>query len=102
MWSPKASGQIVNVGSDQETSVFALAQTIRELAASAAEIVCLDARDEEIEKRRPSLAKARRLLDWEPRVNLREGLSRTIDWYRAVLAGLDQEVAEELLQAGVR
>jgi nucleoside-diphosphate-sugar epimerase len=40
-----------------------------------------------VDLRVPDVLKARQLLDWEPRVDLEEGLKRTIEWYRERRAG---------------
>ncbi|MEM7230392.1 MAG: SDR family NAD-dependent epimerase/dehydratase, partial [Planctomycetota bacterium] len=35
-------------------------------------------------QRRPDISLAKRELDWEPRIELREGLTRTIDWFKSI------------------
>ena len=51
----------------------------------------------EIELRIPNVDRARRLLDWTPRVGLEEGLGRAVAWYRQIVAD-----APELLERDVR
>jgi len=78
-------GEMVNLGADNEIRIIELANLIKELASSGSEIVFLPAREDDPRRRRPDISKARRLLGWEPIVPLREGLSRTIDWFRSYL-----------------
>ena len=62
--------------------MFDLAARIRRLAGSDSEIVFKPLHYTDVEMRIPNVDKARKLLDWEPRVDLDEGLARTIAWYR--------------------
>jgi dTDP-glucose 4,6-dehydratase len=73
----------VNLGSDDEWSMAALAGLIVELCASSSDIVFLDKRSDDPERRRPDLALARRLIGWDPKTDLRAGLAATISWARA-------------------
>ncbi|MCC6049701.1 MAG: GDP-mannose 4,6-dehydratase [Thermofilum sp.] len=77
----EARGEVVNVGSDEEVEIIQLARMIKELAGSPSPIVHLPPRPEDPPRRRPDISKARRLLGWEPRTPLREGLRRTIEWF---------------------
>jgi len=79
-------GQVINIGNPDERTVREYALLIRELVGSDSPFVyrpCAVADDPHC--RRPDIDKARRLLKWEPLVSLREGLTRTIDYLRAVL-----------------
>jgi len=76
----------VNLGNPQEVTILQLAHLIVELtgSASAVEFVPLPPDDPKV--RRPDIERARRLLGWEPTVSLREGLSRTIEWFSRLVA----------------
>jgi len=82
----------VNVGNPAEITILQLAQEIIELAASSSEIVCQpfpeDYRDDP-KTRRPDIAKARRVLGWEPKVDRHEGLLRTLSYFRRRLGLAD-------------
>jgi nucleoside-diphosphate-sugar epimerase len=79
----EAVGQVFNVGNPRSVvTVFDLASRIKRLAESESEIVFKPLHYTDVEMRIPNVDKARKLLDWEPRVNLDEGLARTIAWYR--------------------
>lgn len=73
----------VNLGNPEEHTVLELAQMIRELAASASEIVFEPRPVDDPNVRRPDITLARETLGWEPKVPVREGLARTIEWFRA-------------------
>jgi dTDP-glucose 4,6-dehydratase len=78
--SPGLAGEIVNLGSEAECSVLELAETVKRVAASASPIVFRPLPQDDPKRRRPDLTKARRLLGYEPRITLDEGLRRTIAW----------------------
>ncbi|MCW2544903.1 MAG: UDP-glucuronate decarboxylase [Frankiales bacterium] len=73
----------VNIGNPHEVSVLHLAQTIKELTHSDSEIVFIERPVDDPSIRQPDIALARRELGWEPKVGFEEGLSRTIDYFRA-------------------
>ena len=72
----------VNLGSADEISMGELAELIRDLAGSDSPVAYTRRPVDDPENRRPDTALARELLGWKPRVPLREGLTRTIDWMR--------------------
>jgi dTDP-glucose 4,6-dehydratase len=81
-----ASGEAypVNLGNPQELSVLEFAHHIQRLTGTASEIVFEDLPEDDPQRRRPDIAKARRLLGWEPRVTLDEGLERTVAYFRGL------------------
>jgi dTDP-glucose 4,6-dehydratase len=76
----------VNVGNPNEMSILAFAQKIIELTASRSEITYVQPTDMRIQDdpkvRQPDISKARRILGWEPRVSLEEGLEKTLAYFR--------------------
>jgi UDP-glucose 4-epimerase len=79
----EAVGQVFNVGNPRSVvTVFDLASRIRRIAGSESEIVFRPLHYTDVEMRIPNVDKARKLLAWEPHVDLDEGLARTIAWYR--------------------
>ncbi len=72
----------VNLGNPQEMTVLDLAKAILRLTGSASPIVFRPALEDDPKVRQPDIARARRLLGWEPRVEVEEGLRRTIEWFR--------------------
>lgn len=75
-------GKTVNMGSDEEITIVALAETIKRLTNSASTITYEALPKDDPLKRRPDIRKARDFLNWEPKVGLEKGLERTIQWFR--------------------
>jgi dTDP-glucose 4,6-dehydratase len=71
----------VNIGNPTEFTMLALAALVCEVAGSTAELVFEPLPEGDPTRRRPDITRARRLLNWEPTVELREGLERTHAWY---------------------
>jgi dTDP-glucose 4,6-dehydratase len=76
----------VNLGNPQETTILDFAHKVLEITGSSSSISFIHPQDERVKDdpkvRRPDISKARRVLDWEPRISLEEGLRRTRDWFR--------------------
>jgi nucleoside-diphosphate-sugar epimerase len=84
---PNAVGNSFNIGNPRSTvTIHHLAKEIVRLAGSSSPIVHVPWDFPDVELRIPSIDKARDLLGFSPRVELEEGLSRTIDWYRRELS----------------
>ena len=71
--------QPVNVGNPDEYTLLSLAETVREVTGSDSEIVFEALPIDDPQVRQPDITLAREILGWEPEVDLREGLRRTID-----------------------
>jgi dTDP-glucose 4,6-dehydratase len=73
----------VNVGNPAEMSILDFAHLVNRLTGSKAGIVYEDYRiPDDPQVRQPDISKARRVLNWEPKVDLEEGLQKTIEWFR--------------------
>jgi UDP-glucuronate decarboxylase len=73
----------VNLGNPRETTVLQLAEIIRRLAGSTADIVRAPLPTDDPTRRKPDIEQAQRLLGgWAPRVSLEEGLSATVEDFR--------------------
>jgi len=83
----------VNLGNPEEITITQLAHEIAAIAGSSSQVKFTpfpdDYRDDP-KTRRPDIAKARRLLGWEPKISRHEGLKRTLDYFRTVLKANDQ------------
>ena len=75
----------VNIGNPTELTVLQFAERIKTLTGSSAPIDFRPLPTDDPKQRRPDITKARKLLDWEPRVPLDEGLGRTIEYFRKVV-----------------
>ncbi len=72
----------VNLGNPREMTLLELAKQILRLSGSRSQIVFGPLPVDDPKVRQPDIGRARQLLGWEPQVDVEEGLSRTIDWYR--------------------
>jgi dTDP-glucose 4,6-dehydratase len=75
--------QPVNLGSDAEMTIREVAETVAELAGSVQPLRSIDRPVDDPQVRRPDVTVATRELGWTPTVGVREGLERTIAWFRA-------------------
>ena len=76
----------VNIGNPDEVTMLQLAIEIRELCGSKSPIVHTELPPDDPKQRCPDIGLARRLLKWEPTVPRKEGLLRTIHFYRGKVA----------------
>ena len=76
----------VNLGNPAEFTMLELAELVLELTGSRSRIEFLPLPVDDPEHRRPDIASAKSLLDWEPEMQLREGLARTIAYFDGLLA----------------
>ena len=83
MTKPEAIGQVFNIGNPRSVcTIYDLAQHIVRLSESVSKISFIDWDYADVELRIPHIGKARDLLGYEPKVNLENGLLKTIEWYR--------------------
>ena len=72
----------INVGNPGEMSVLDLARLIRDIAGSSSSIEFIERPQDDPTVRQPDISLAREVLGWEPQVSIREGMARTVDWFR--------------------
>jgi len=72
----------MNIGNPNEFTVAQLADLVLELTGSGSEIIHQPLPVDDPTQRRPDITLARTVLGWEPEIQLREGLARTIEWFR--------------------
>ena len=77
---------VFNIGNPNEMTVGQLAEKIIELTHSTSEIKYFDLPNDDPKQRKPDITKAKTKLDWEPKVNLEEGLTKTITWVEQQLS----------------
>lgn len=82
MFSEQSKGEIVNLGSTEEHTVLEFAKMVIQITKSSSEIVMSEKLPQDDPKRRkPDIEKARKLLGWQPKVSLENGLNKTISYY---------------------
>lgn len=75
----------INLGNPQECTILELAEKVIEITNSKSEITFQSAPEDDPRQRRPDISLAKQALGWEPRVNLKDGLSRTVAYFEALL-----------------
>jgi dTDP-glucose 4,6-dehydratase len=75
----------VNLGNPHEMTVFALAETIKDLTGSSSKIVNKPLPEDDPKVRQPDISKAQKHLGWKASVGLKEGLEKTIEYFRKKL-----------------
>lgn len=76
----------VNIGTTEELNILQFAQVINELTGNTAGIIFQGARIKgDPQTRQPDITRARSILNWEPKVPLRDGLRKTIEYFRRVI-----------------
>jgi nucleoside-diphosphate-sugar epimerase len=93
LFQPGTTGEVYNLGNPDEHSVLEWAQMIVRLCDSSSELVFAAKREDDPERRRPDIEKARRELGWQPQISPHEGLGRTIAWVKSELERATPEMA---------
>jgi len=75
----------VNIGNPNEFTMLELAQKVIELTSSKSKIVFMPLPSDDPRQRQPNIDLAKSLLKWEPKVQLEEGLKKTIDYFKKVV-----------------
>lgn len=84
MGAPDSVTGPVNIGNPGEYTVKQLAEMIIEITGSASQLVYQPLPADDPTRRQPDISLAKEHLDWEPTIDLREGLTRTIDWFKTI------------------
>ena len=71
----------INIGNPNELTILELAETIIELTGSRSQIIFQELPEDDPKVRRPDISRAKQHLDWQPVVDLRQGLTQTIDYF---------------------
>ena len=74
----------MNVGNPQEFTMLELAQKVIKLTNSKSKIVHIPAAISDPKKRKPDISLAKKELKWQPKVNLDEGIKKTIFWFKSI------------------
>ena len=77
----------VNIGNPDEMTLIEMAQLVVELTGARSEIVHEALPVDDPQVRQPDISRAKDLLGWQPEIDVREGLRRTIDYYAQMLGG---------------
>lgn len=83
--------QPVNLGNPQEHTIEEFAVIIRDLVGGKNKILQMPAVEDDPQRRKPDITRAKTVLNWEPRVSLKEGLARTIEYFKLELESQHQD-----------
>jgi dTDP-glucose 4,6-dehydratase len=75
----------INIGNPNELTILELAETIIELTGSRSQIIFQELPEDDPQVRRPDISRAKQHLNWKPVVDLRQGLTQTIDYFATLL-----------------
>jgi UDP-glucuronate decarboxylase len=75
----------VNIGNPGEFTMWELAHKVIELTGSKSQILQMPLPQDDPKQRRPDITLAKNMLNWEPKINLEQGLIKTIDYFRKVV-----------------
>ena len=76
---------VFNIGNPTEITINELASKIIEITNSKSKLINKDLPQDDPKQRKPDITKAKTLLNWEPKVKLEDGLTKTIDWVSSQL-----------------
>lgn len=82
MFSDSGKNEVINLGNPDEYKIIDMANIIKELTQSSSEIIFKDLPTDDPKHRCPDITKAKKILNWEPKFNFREGLIPTIEYFR--------------------
>jgi UDP-glucuronate decarboxylase len=74
-----------NIGNPKERTIKELAEKIIHLTGTTAKIIYENLPQDDPVRRKPDINKAKRILDWEPKVRIEDGLNETIEYFKSVL-----------------
>jgi len=74
----------VNIGNPNEISVLEFAEIVIDVTGSKSNITYCDLPQDDPKVRRPDITKAKKILGWEPKVDLRDGLEKTVEYFKSV------------------
>jgi UDP-glucuronate decarboxylase len=75
----------VNIGNPGEFTMLELAEKVLKLTGSKSKLIFLPLPEDDPMQRQPDISLAKKVLDWEPKIALEEGLKRTIEYFRETL-----------------
>jgi UDP-glucuronate decarboxylase len=88
---PRLCGPI-NLGNPNEFTIRELAQEVIELTGSKSQVVALPLPQDDPRQRRPDISLAREKLNWEPKIQLRQGLTKTIEYFEEFLKKYNEPI----------
>ena len=85
MFTDGTKGEVINLGNPIEKTMLELAEIIKKITNSSSNIIFEELPEDDPKIRRPDISKAKRLLDWEPKIGIEEGLTKTIQYFKNLI-----------------
>jgi len=86
MFTADTKGEVINLGNPDEKTIADLAELIKKITGATSKITNAEECPEDDPKsRKPDIEKAKRLLHWEPKVSIEEGLGKTIQYFKKII-----------------
>ncbi|MBI2593595.1 GDP-mannose 4,6-dehydratase [Candidatus Daviesbacteria bacterium] len=84
MESENTKGEVFNLGNEEEFTILELAEMVKKVTGSTSEVEIKEALPEDDPiRRKPDISKAKRVLDWEPKVKLEKGLNKLVEYLKS-------------------
>lgn len=84
MFTKGSKGEVFNLGNPDERTIKQLAELIQQKTATASEIVYQDLPEDDPKRRKPDITKAQKILGWNPKISIEEGLDKTIAYFQSL------------------
>ena len=84
MFTDKTAGEVFNLGNPAEFTVLEFAEKVKNLVGAKSEIVYKPLPPDDPKQRQPDITKAKKILGWEPKISLDEGLQKTVEYYKSL------------------
>ncbi|MGA2911187.1 MAG: UDP-glucuronic acid decarboxylase family protein [Candidatus Levyibacteriota bacterium] len=85
LFTQNTKGEVINLGNPNEKTILELAEIIKRIAKSSSQVSFEPLPEDDPKIRKPDISKAKKLLDWEPKVNIEEGLTKTIQYFKEIV-----------------
>lgn len=82
MFAENTKGEVINLGNPDERTVMDLGNIVKKITQANVEFSYFDLPQDDPKTRKPDITKAQKLLAWEPKVSLEEGLNKTIEYFK--------------------
>ena len=84
MFKNNTKGEVINLGNPDEKTILELAKLIKRMTNSPSGIIFEELPEDDPRSRNPDITKAIKLMGWKPQVNIEEGLSKTIQYFKGI------------------
>ncbi len=84
MFSDKTKGEVVNLGNSDERKISELATIIKDITNSQSDIVFEDLPEDDPKIRKPDISKAKKLIGWNPKINIEQGIRKTAEYFKSI------------------